>query len=280
MQIFETIRLVQQQITAYKKAGKTIGFVPTMGALHEGHLALMRQAKSGNDILVVSIFVNPIQFNNPADLEKYPRTLEKDKAMLREIECDVLFAPDVSEMYPQPDNTTYHFGKLATVMEGAFRPGHFNGVAVVVRKLFEILTPDKAYFGEKDFQQLAIIQSLVMQFDIPVQIIPCSIIREKDGLAMSSRNIRLSKDERAVAPKIYEILKKSVSLRKVLSPFEMEQYASKELQKIELFDLEYVTIADDIGLQAFAHWNDVSGARIFVALQLGKVRLIDNVRIF
>ena len=280
MQIFETIRLVQQQITAYKKAGKTIGFVPTMGALHEGHLALMRQAKSGNDILVVSIFVNPIQFNNPADLEKYPRTLEKDKAMLREIECDVLFAPDVSEMYPQPDNTTYHFGKLATVMEGAFRPGHFNGVAVVVRKLFEILTPDKAYFGEKDFQQLAIIQSLVMQFDIPVQIIPCSIIREKDGLAMSSRNIRLSKDERAVAPKIYEILKKSVSLRKVLSPFEMEQYASKELQKIELFDLEYVTIADDIGLQTFAHWNDVSGARIFVALQLGKVRLIDNVRIF
>ncbi|HOI31802.1 MAG: pantoate--beta-alanine ligase [Bacteroidales bacterium] len=280
MQIFETIRPAQQQISEYRKTGKTIGFVPTMGALHEGHLELMRRAKAENDILVVSIFVNPIQFNNPADLEKYPRTPEKDNAMLRQVKCDMLFAPDVEEMYPEPDNTIYQFGKLASVMEGAFRPGHFNGVAVVVRKLFDILTPDKAYFGEKDYQQLAIIQSLVKQFSIPVEIIPCSIVREKDGLAMSSRNIRLSDNERAIAPKIYEILKKAVSLRKVLSPFEMEQYASKELQKIELFDLEYVSIADDTGLQAFTHWNDVNGARIFVALQLGKVRLIDNVRIF
>ena len=231
-------------------------------------------------MLVVSIFVNPIQFNNPADLEKYPRTLEKDKQLLQSVNCDLLFAPDVKEMYPEPDKTVYHFGKLATVMEGAFRPGHFNGVAIVVKKLFEIVNPDKAYFGEKDFQQLAIIQSLVTQQKLSVTIVPCPTTREADGLAMSSRNMRLSPDERAIAPKINSILQKTVSLRNVLSPSEMEQYAQQAFNEIQAFDLEYVNIADDAELQPFEHWNDVSGARIFVALQLGKVRLIDNVRIF
>ncbi len=280
MQTFTTILSLQQRIAELKQSGKSIGFVPTMGALHQGHLALMQKARQENDLLVVSIFVNPIQFNNPADLEKYPRTLEKDKQLLQSVNCDLLFAPDVKEMYPEPDKTVYHFGKLATVMEGAFRPGHFNGVAIVVKKLFEIVNPDKAYFGEKDFQQLAIIQSLVTQQKLSVTIVPCPTTREADGLAMSSRNMRLSPDERAIAPKINSILQKTVSLRNVLSPSEMEQYAQQAFNEIQAFDLEYVNIADDAELQPFEHWNDVSGARIFVALQLGKVRLIDNVRIF
>jgi len=280
MQTFTTILSLQQRIAELKQSGKSIGFVPTMGALHQGHLALMQKARQENDLLVVSIFVNPIQFNNPADLEKYPRTLEKDKQLLQSVNCDLLFAPDVKEMYPEPDKTVYHFGKLATVLEGAFRPGHFNGVAIVVKKLFEIVNPDKAYFGEKDFQQLAIIQSLVTQQKLSVTIVPCPTTREADGLAMSSRNMRLSPDERAIAPKINSILQKTVSLRNVLSPSEMEQYAQQAFNEIQAFDLEYVNIADDAELQPFEHWNDVSGARIFVALQLGKVRLIDNVRIF
>lgn len=280
MQTFETILSLQQKIAELKQSGKSIGFVPTMGALHQGHLDLMQKAKQENDVLVVSIFVNPIQFNNPADLEKYPRALDQDKQLLQSVNCDLLFAPDVKEMYPEPDKTIYNFGKLATVMEGAFRPGHFNGVAVVVKKLFEIVSPDKAYFGEKDFQQLAIIQSLVKQQKLSVTIVPCSTIREADGLAMSSRNMRLSPEERAIAPEIHKILQKTVSLRNVLSPNEMEQYAKNAFNKIQAFDLEYVSIADDTDLQPIEHWNDVSGARIFVALQLGNVRLIDNVRIF
>jgi pantoate--beta-alanine ligase len=280
MQTFETILPLQQKIAELKQSGKSIGFVPTMGALHQGHLDLMQKAKQENDVLVVSIFVNPIQFNNPSDLEKYPRTLDQDKQLLQSVNCDLLFAPDAKEMYPEPDKTIYHFGKLATVMEGAFRPGHFNGVAVVVKKLFEIVSPHKAYFGEKDFQQLAIIQSLVKQQKLSVTIVPCSTIREADGLAMSSRNMRLSPEERAIAPEIHKILQKTVSLRNVLSPNEMEQYAKNAFNKIQAFDLEYVSIADDTDLQPIEHWNDVSGARIFVALQLGNVRLIDNVRIF
>jgi len=280
MKVFEHKKTLQAAIQAEKMAGKTIGFVPTMGALHQGHLELMRQAKKETDILVVSIFVNPIQFNNPADLENYPRTLETDKELLETVACDYLFAPDVDEMYPQPDNTVYRFGKLASVMEGAFRPGHFNGVAVVVKKLFEMVKPDKAFFGEKDFQQLAIIKAMTKQLSLPVEIVPCATVREGDGLAMSSRNRRLTADERQLAPRIHKILTKAATLRNVLSPQEMQQYAKNELDKIESFNLEYVAVADDVDLQPFDHWNDVVGARVFVALQLGNVRLIDNIRIF
>ncbi|MCK9450647.1 MAG: pantoate--beta-alanine ligase [Bacteroidales bacterium] len=280
MKVFEHKNSLQAAIEAEKIAGKSIGFVPTMGALHQGHLELMRQAKKETDILVVSIFVNPIQFNNPADLENYPRTLETDKALLETVDCDYLFAPDVDEMYPQPDTTVYRFGKLASVMEGAFRPGHFNGVAVVVKKLFEMVNPDKAFFGEKDFQQLAIIKAMTKQLSLPVEIVPCATVRESDGLAMSSRNRRLSTDERQLAPRIHQILSKAATLRNVLSPHEMQQYAKNELDKIDVFNLEYVAVADDVDLQSFEHWNSVLGARIFVALQLGNVRLIDNIRIF
>ena len=172
MKVFEKIADINSYIAERKNRGTTVGFVPTMGALHEGHLELMRRAKRENDLLVVSIFVNPIQFNNPEDLEKYPRNTGKDISLLKDVGCDVLFIPEVDEMYPEKVETEYDFGKLSEVMEGAFRPGHFNGVAVVVKKLFDITIPDRAYFGEKDFQQLAIIKKLVSMENIPVEIVP------------------------------------------------------------------------------------------------------------
>jgi pantoate--beta-alanine ligase len=209
MKTFSTIKALREALSTARNAGNTIGFVPTMGALHEGHLDLMRRALKENDCLVVSIFVNPIQFNNKEDLEKYPRVLEADSKMLESIGCQYLFAPDANEIYPEPDKSEYDFGLLSEVMEAAFRPGHFNGVAIVVRKLFEIVEPETAYFGEKDFQQLAVIKQLVKMLEMPVKIIPCSIVRETDGLAMSSRNVRLTAHERQLAPNIYKTLTKS-----------------------------------------------------------------------
>jgi pantoate--beta-alanine ligase len=260
--------------------GKSIGFVPTMGALHQGHLDLMLKAKAENDFLAVSIFVNPIQFNNREDYEKYPRVADADQKLLKGIGCDLLFAPDEHVIYPEPVSERYHFGSLETVMEGAFRPGHFNGVAVVVRRLFELVRPTKAYFGEKDFQQLAIIQALVRDFNLPVKVVPCPTVREADGLAMSSRNMRLTPEERAIAPRIFEVLSKAVSLRNVLSPAEMRVFAMQELAKTPEFRLDYVEVADAVSLQPLQHWNSATSARIFVALHLGSVRLIDNMMIF
>ncbi|HFB61616.1 MAG TPA: pantoate--beta-alanine ligase, partial [Bacteroidetes bacterium] len=196
MKKFTTIKETKEYLSGQKAAGKTIGFVPTMGALHEGHLELMRRARKENDLLVVSIFVNPIQFNNPDDLKKYPRTLEDDMEKLKSVDCNVLFAPDAAEMYPEKVTTQYDFGELDKVMEGKFRPGHFNGVAVVVKKLFDIVQPHRAYFGEKDFQQLAIIKKLVEMENIPVEIVPCPIVRDPAGLAMSSRNRLLTPEQR------------------------------------------------------------------------------------
>ena len=206
MKTFKKISEISDFLQQKKNAGKSIGFVPTMGALHEGHLELMRRAKSENDLLAVSIFVNPIQFNNPEDLKKYPRDLDNDSQLLKSVACDVLFFPEVEEMYPEKITKTYDFGVLENVMEGAFRAGHFNGVAIVVQKLFEIIQPTRAYFGEKDFQQLAVIQKLVQLESIPVEIVPCPIVRESDGLAMSSRNERLTAHERKLAPFIYNTL--------------------------------------------------------------------------
>ncbi|HMM11892.1 MAG TPA: pantoate--beta-alanine ligase [Bacteroidales bacterium] len=271
---------LHQALEVYHRQGKSVGFVPTMGALHEGHLELIRRAGRENEVVVVSIFVNPIQFNNREDYEKYPRVAETDATLLREVGCDVLFAPDEKEMYPEPVNERYHFGSLETVMEGAFRPGHFNGVAVVVRRLFELVKPTKAYFGEKDYQQLAIIRALVEGYKIPVDIIPCSTVREADGLAMSSRNMRLNEAERALAPKIYQVLSKAAGLRNVLSPEEMRSWAKSELKKVPEFNTEYVEVADASSLQPIKHWNEAVSARIFTAVHLGPVRLIDNVPIF
>ena len=278
MHVFTSIKETETALDQFRMNAKTIGFVPTMGALHNGHLDLMMKAKKENDILAVSIFVNPIQFNNPEDLKKYPRDLDKDKKLLKKAGCDVLFSPGVEEMYPEVVLTKYDFGKLETVMEGAFRAGHFNGVAVVVKKLFDIIKPNKGYFGEKDFQQLAIIQKLVELEKIPVKIIPCPTVREKDGLAMSSRNERLSTEERAIAPFIYQLLNEAKSYVNTMTPEEVKLRLKNQFADQPLFKLEYFEIADDRELQPITDWKDATGILGFIAAHLGKVRLIDNIR--
>lgn len=273
--IKETISFLEQE----KIAGRSIGFVPTMGALHEGHLALMRQAKKENDLLVVSIFVNPVQFNNADDLKKYPRTPEADTKKLGSVHCDVLFAPDVKEMYPEEVTVQYDFGGLDKVMEGAFRPGHFNGVAVVVKKLFDIIRPDRAYFGEKDFQQLTLIKKLTAEEKIPVEIVPYPIVREPDGLAMSSRNRLLSSEERKIAPFIYKTLQEAKLRRNHICANPLRQMIINIFESNEQFRLEYFDIVNDETLQPISVWNDKIGTVACVAVWLGNVRLIDNIRI-
>ncbi|MBR4837250.1 MAG: pantoate--beta-alanine ligase [Bacteroidales bacterium] len=280
MQIFNYITDIQSFLKAKRDSGLSVGLVPTMGALHEGHLSLIRRAKKENDVVVASVFVNPVQFNNPIDLEKYPRTPEKDVALLECAGCDAVFMPSVEEMYPVKVTDHYDFGAIEHVMEGACRPGHFNGVAIVVRKLFEIVEPNRAYFGEKDFQQQAIIRKLVKDYNINLEIVPCDIVREKDGLAMSSRNMRLNADERAIAPMIYKVLRETVANVKTMNPAEMKAFALKKYAEIKQFDVEYVEIADETTLQSVTEWKESEHARIFVALQLGPVRLIDNLRIY
>jgi pantoate--beta-alanine ligase len=275
---FSSIKDTRDYVGQKKAQDRSIGFVPTMGALHEGHLTLMRKAKKGNDLLVVSVFVNPIQFNNPEDLKKYPRNLEEDKRLLESVGCDVLFAPSVEEMYPQEETKKYDFGLLETVMEGAHRPGHFNGVAIVVKKLFDIVTPNRAYFGEKDFQQLAIIKKLVEMEKMAVEIVPCPIVREADGLAMSSRNERLTPEERAIAPAIHEILQYAKSKKDSVCTGPMKQMVINLFEANENFRLEYFEIADDKNLQPVTSWGSAPGILGFVALHLGNVRLIDNIR--
>ena len=278
MNIFLTVSDTQMELDQLRKASKSIGFVPTMGALHRGHLELMKTAKRDNDILVVSIFVNPIQFNNKEDLEKYPRNLENDISLLEEINCDILFSPSVEEMYPEPEKEKFDFGSLERVMEGAFRPGHFNGVAIVVKKLFDVIKPDTAYFGEKDFQQLAIIRKLVEMEQIPVSIVACPIVREEDGLAMSSRNKRLTEKERLVAPFIYNALTDAKNQIKKMSPDEVKFRLKNQFADQSDFRLEYFEIADDKNLQPVSSWTESTGIRGFIAAYLGQVRLIDNIR--
>lgn len=266
-------------ITHLKFKNKTIGFVPTMGALHDGHLSLVMKSKQENDITIVSIFVNPIQFNNPDDLKKYPRTIDADFKLLRDVECDVVFVPEVEDMYPEGQNNTesYDFGALESVMEGAHRPGHFNGVAIVVKRLFDLVPANKAYFGLKDFQQLAIVQQLVSQLKIPITIVPCDIVREKDGLAMSSRNVRLTQEQR----------KQSVSISKALF-MAKEQVAAKTIEEVKkvvvdiindvpLLKIEYFDIVDAVSLQPVNSWDNTKSIVGCIAVNVGDVRLIDNI---
>jgi len=276
MKTYNTIKALREYIEAEKRDGKSIGFVPTMGALHDGHLSLVRAAKKENDIVVVSIFVNPIQFNNSDDLEKYPRTIEADSALL-EGHCQAIFYPSVDEMYPEKVNKKYDFGDLAKVLEGAFRPGHFNGVAVVVQKLFDIVKAHRAYFGKKDFQQLAIIRKLVEMEQIPIEIIACDTCREEDGLAMSSRNIRLSQEERKIAPLIYRVLKETQEHMGEKSPQVLEEQALEELK--EYFRPEYFKIVDGHSLQEIQSFSDTDYPVALVAAFLGDVRLIDNLEL-
>ena len=288
MQKFSTVQSLQQALAEARKGGKSVGLVPTMGALHDGHLSLIRKAKEQNDIVVVSVFVNPIQFNNKEDLEKYPRTVDADCEKLASVDADMAFVPTVEEMYPEPITTTYHFGPLEEVMEGPQRPGHFSGVAVVVRRLFDIVQPTRAYFGEKDYQQLAIIRNLVEQINYNIEIVPCPIVRHDDGLAMSSRNMRLSPAARAMAPAIYETLSQAVEMAecedvddvKVWVLDTLASYHQVNPQPDELcFEPEYFEIVDAFTLQPISQWSDAPmGSVGCIAVWLDGVRLIDMVK--
>ncbi len=278
MLIFNTISEIQQYLKTQQRAGKTIGFVPTMGALHAGHISLIERAKTENDLAVCSIFVNPTQFNNPDDLKKYPRTLERDCEMLLPAGCDVVFAPSAEEMYPSLPQLKMDFGTLETVMEGKFRPGHFNGVGIVVSKLFNIVKPEKAYFGLKDLQQVAVIRRMVQDLSFDLEIIPCPTLRETDGLAMSSRNTRLSPEARALAPQIYKVLNLAKEqLQAGASVSEMQVAVNEHFANFPAFAPEYFEAADfDTLLPIEAKIADGKTA-LCVAAFLGGVRLIDNI---
>lgn len=255
--------------------------MPTMGALHEGHLSLIRSSVEENRCTAVSIFVNPIQFNNPSDLEKYPRDLETDLNLLRDLlrEDDFVFVPSVTEMYPEPVTTRYDFDALETVMEGQYRPGHFNGVGIVVNRLLRIVEPDRIYLGEKDFQQLAIIRRLTQIEQLPVKIVPCPIIREPDGLAMSSRNQRLTPEHRKAAPAIYRALKEASADFSTRDIAGLISRITEQIEATGLLKVEYVEFVDEASLQPVARHDESQAVRCFVAVQAGEVRLIDNVRI-
>ncbi|MDR0348594.1 MAG: pantoate--beta-alanine ligase [Tannerella sp.] len=257
---------------------KRIGFVPTMGALHEGHISLVRNCTAENDICIVSIFVNPAQFNDKNDLAMYPRTLEADCALLEPAGCDYVFTPSDREIYPEPDRRVFELGAVAEVMEGIFRPGHFNGVVQVVSKLFQIIEPDNAYFGEKDFQQLAVIKSMVNILNLPVRIVACPILREKDGLALSSRNMRLTPGQRRIAPVIAATLKESTNFAPRKSVEDVIIRVIEKLNKVPQLRVEYYEIVDAATLQSINSWEESDNPIGCIAVFCGEVRLIDNIK--
>lgn len=277
MLVVKEIRKLQELIEEEKRRGKTIGFVPTMGALHAGHLSLVKTAGQQSIYVVVSIFVNPTQFNDKKDLINYPRKLEQDLQLLENSPCQLVFAPDVETMYPTEDTRQFNFGQLETVMEGRFRPGHFNGVAQVVSKLFDMVKPDKAFFGLKDFQQLAIIKALVKQLTLPIEIVPCPIMRESDGLAMSSRNKRLSTDQRVNAAHIYKTLSEARNKARRMSVKEVKDWVVETINQNDYLETEYFEIADDEQLNPIDDWELPINKVGCVAVHCGEVRLIDNI---
>lgn len=277
MQVLKSKIELVSLIDNYKKEGKTIGFVPTMGALHNGHLSLVKECKKNSDIAVVSIFVNPTQFNDPEDLKRYPRTLEKDTELLKTVDCDLIFAPSVEEIYPEPDTRKFDFGYLESVMEGAKRPGHFNGVGQVVSRLFDIVRPDKAFFGMKDFQQVAIIKNMVKQLNYSIQIVPCPIVREESGLALSSRNTLLDADHKKNATHIYATLKKARNLASELSVSDLKKWITDEINSNSYLETEYVEIVDDTTLKITEEWKEAGTKVACVAVYAGNIRLIDNI---
>jgi len=279
---FCTVREVTGYLKEKQQQGLVIGFVPTMGALHEGHLALVRRSKQENDLTVCSIFVNPIQFNNKEDLEQYPRDLAGDFKMLEETGCDLLFSPENKEMYPdgKPESLNLEFGMLDKIMEGKFRPGHFQGVAIVVKKLFAIVHPARAYFGKKDFQQWAVIRHLVRSLEIPVTIVPCETVREPDGLAMSSRNRRLTANERPIAPLIYQVLSQVKEKAGKIPVPELKEWALAQLSHNGQMQVEYFEICDTNRLLPIENWDQAGQAVALTAVYLGSVRLIDNIELF
>ena len=277
MNIYKSIEDLQAFVEAERAKGLRIAFVPTMGALHAGHLSLVRRALSECDRCIVSVFVNPTQFNDPRDLETYPRTLEADSMLLASVGASALFAPEVSTIYPEEDTRTFDVGAVAEVMEGRYRPGHFNGVMQVVSRLFDIVRPDCAYFGEKDFQQIAVIRAMVRLIGSPVEIIACPIVREADGLALSSRNVRLSAAERREAPQIYRILSESRSWAKDMSPQQVIDRVTEQINAVPHLRVEYFEIVDTDSLQPIASWSDSPAPHGCITVYCGEVRLIDNI---
>lgn len=280
MKVFTKIVDLQNALFDERKQGRQVGLVPTMGALHEGHASLVRRSVKENGITVVSVFVNPTQFNDKNDLKNYPRTLEADCQLLKECGADYVLAPAVEEMYPTPDTRQFEYPPVSTVMEGAHRPGHFNGVCQVVSRLFYIVKPDRAYFGEKDWQQIAVVKAMVKHLNIPVQIVECDIVRDKDGLAKSSRNTLLSPDERAIAPTIYKTLKASVTYAKKHTVQQTHDKVVKDINAVEGLDVEYFSIVDGNTLQDIAAWEDSDYVVGCITVYCGKtpIRLIDHIK--
>lgn len=281
MELIRTKAKLQKLIYEFKNEGKTIGLVPTMGALHNGHLQLVKRCVKENDVCIVSIFVNPTQFNDKNDLAKYPRTLEADAKLLEANNCFAIFAPEVDEIYDNNElNSTFEFdfNGLDKVMEGKFRPGHFNGVVQIVGKLFELTTPDKAYFGEKDFQQLAIIRHLVKVKKYPIEIVGCPIVREESGLALSSRNMLLSTNEKEIATNIYKTLKESVNFQQTKNVAETIDWVVTTINNIDGLRVEYFEIVNGNTLQSVNDWNGANYIVGCVTVFCGAVRLIDNIQ--
>lgn len=276
MKIVEKSKELKGLIDSYKQQGLVVGFVPTMGALHEGHLSLVNEASKKTDVVVVSIFVNPNQFNNPNDLDKYPRTLEKDRGMLEQTDCAILYYPSVDEVYPEEDKRVFDFGQLDKVMEGEFRPGHFNGVAQVVSRFFDLINPDKAFFGEKDFQQLTIIKEMTKLLSYKIEIVPVAIMRESDGLAMSSRNQLLTEQCRNEASIISQKLFESKNLLSTKNIKEVINFVTDEINKSGVLKVEYFEIVDGDSLQSIENWEESDFVVGCIAVFADKVRLIDN----
>ena len=277
MKTFDKVKELQEELAQYQPS--EIGFVPTMGALHAGHRSLVEKARRECKIVVVSVFVNPTQFNDKTDLKNYPRTPEADLAILEEEGADLVLMPTVEEIYPEPDTRQFDFGLIDKVMEGATRPGHFNGVAQVVSRLFDIVKPGKAYFGEKDFQQIAVIKAMVKQLGLELEIVECPIIRDIDGLALSSRNLLLTAEHRAAAPEIYATLKQCADKAQQMTPQQLTEWVISEVQKSGLLKVIYFQAVDSLSMQEVASWQQSEHIQGCIAVQAGAIRLIDNVKI-
>ena len=276
MLVLHKINEIKAVIAEQKTKGKSIGFVPTMGALHPGHISLINYSKQQTDITVCSIFVNPTQFNNQADLKHYPRTPEADIKLLEEAGCDILYMPEVNDVYPENDTRKFDFGYLDTILEGATRPGHFNGVGQVVSILLEGVKPDKAFFGSKDYQQVMVVKSLVKQLNLSVEIIPCPILREPDGLAMSSRNTRLSVEERKIAAFIPLWMQEAISIIKEKGIEAAKQFINEKVSKVPEMKLDYYEVCDANSLESISEIQTNQKVITLIAVFVGNIRLIDN----
>ena len=279
MKVVHTIAQLQAELQQLRsQKGTTVGLVPTMGALHEGHASLVKRSVEENDATVVSIFLNPTQFNDKTDLAKYPRTLEADCKLLQQVGATIAFAPSVEEIYPEPDTRHFSYPPTDSVMEGAMRPGHFNGVCQIVSKLFSYVQPDKAYFGEKDYQQIAVIRRMVDDLGFPLQIVPCPVIREESGLAMSSRNTLLSPEERVIAAHIYRVLKESRTIG--LDVPATHDYVVSHIKGVDGLEVQYFSIVDGDTLADVQSWDDSTSVVGCITVYCGSqpIRLIDHIR--